>query len=61
MTKAALEMLARALDVELSEYGITVNILAPDATLQGCSDSTLITDRVRGIWSADGAVVSRWL
>ena len=33
MTKAALEMLAKTLVVELSEYKITVNALAPGATL----------------------------
>ncbi len=33
MTKAALEMLARNLVVELSPYGITVNCIAPGATV----------------------------
>ncbi len=33
MTKAALEMLAKTLVIELSEYKITVNALAPGATL----------------------------
>ncbi|PSR54591.1 short-chain dehydrogenase [Adhaeribacter arboris] len=33
MTKAALEMLAKNLVVELSAYGITVNAVAPGATL----------------------------
>lgn len=33
MTKAALEMLARALVLELSAYGITINCLAPGATV----------------------------
>jgi NAD(P)-dependent dehydrogenase (short-subunit alcohol dehydrogenase family) len=33
MTKAALEMLAKSLVVELSEYQITVNSIAPGATL----------------------------
>lgn len=33
MTKAALEMLAKTLVVELSEYKITVNALAPGATM----------------------------
>ena len=32
MSKAALEMLAKGLVVELSEYGITVNAIAPGAT-----------------------------
>ncbi|GAC1588232.1 MAG: hypothetical protein NVS3B25_04730 [Hymenobacter sp.] len=33
MSKAALEMLAKSLVVELSEYRITVNTVAPGATL----------------------------
>ena len=33
MTKAALEMLAKSLVIELSEYGSTVNAIAPGATL----------------------------
>lgn len=33
MTKAAIEMLAKNLVVELSSYGITVNAIAPGATL----------------------------
>ncbi len=33
MTKAALEMLARNLVVELSPYGITINAVAPGATI----------------------------
>ena len=33
MTKAALEMLARQLTVELSRYGITINAVAPGATI----------------------------
>lgn len=33
MSKAAIEMLARSLVVELSPYGITVNAVAPGATL----------------------------
>ncbi|MDQ6815225.1 MAG: SDR family oxidoreductase [Bacteroidota bacterium] len=32
MTKAGLEMLAKGLVIELSEYGITVNTIAPGAT-----------------------------
>ena len=33
MTKAALEMLAKSLVVELSPYGITINAVAPGATM----------------------------
>lgn len=33
MTKAALEMLARNLVIEISEYGINVNAIAPGATI----------------------------
>ncbi|MDK3158202.1 SDR family oxidoreductase [Anaerolineae bacterium CFX9] len=33
MTKAALQMLARSLALELGEYGITVNTITPGATL----------------------------
>lgn len=33
MTKAALEMLSKNLVIELSQYGITVNCIAPGATL----------------------------
>lgn len=33
MTKAALEMLAKSLVVELSPYGITINAIAPGATM----------------------------
>ena len=33
MTKAALEMMARNLVVELSQYGITINAVAPGATV----------------------------
>jgi NAD(P)-dependent dehydrogenase (short-subunit alcohol dehydrogenase family) len=33
MSKAALEMLARSLVIELSSYRITVNAIAPGATL----------------------------
>ncbi len=35
MTKAALEMLAKNLVIELSPHGITVNAIAPGATLTG--------------------------
>lgn len=33
MTKAALEMLAKSLSIELAEHKITVNAIAPGATL----------------------------
>lgn len=33
MTKAALEMLAKGLVIELSEFGITINAIAPGATM----------------------------
>ena len=33
MSKAALEMLARSLVIDLSPYGITVNTVAPGATM----------------------------
>ena len=33
MTKAGLEMLARSLVIDLSPYGITINAVAPGATL----------------------------
>lgn len=39
MTKAALEMLAKNLVVEISQYGITVNTVAPGATLTERTES----------------------
>ena len=48
MTKAALEMLAKHLVVELSEYGITVNTVAPGATL---TERTLNDPEYTDTWS----------
>jgi 3-oxoacyl-[acyl-carrier protein] reductase len=49
MTKAALETLARALVIELSEHRITVNALAPGATL---TERTTSESSYERIWSA---------
>jgi 3-oxoacyl-[acyl-carrier protein] reductase len=48
MTKAALEMLAKNLVVELSPYGITVNTVAPGATL---TERTLEDAEYKNTWS----------
>lgn len=48
MSKAALEMLAKNLVIELSEYGITVNTIAPGATL---TERTLDDPEYAAIWS----------
>jgi NAD(P)-dependent dehydrogenase (short-subunit alcohol dehydrogenase family) len=48
MTKAALEMLAKNLVVELSPYGITVNTVAPGATL---TERTLEDSEYKNTWS----------
>lgn len=48
MTKAALEMLAKNLVIELSEYGITVNAIAPGATL---TERTLDDPAYESTWS----------
>lgn len=48
MTKAALEMLAKNLVIELSEYGITVNAIAPGATL---TERTLDDPDYQKTWS----------
>lgn len=49
MTKAALEMLARNLVVELSPHRITVNAVAPGATL---TERTMGYEDYRNVWSA---------
>lgn len=48
MTKAAIEMLARNLVVELSEYSINVNTVAPGATL---TERTLEDAEYKATWS----------
>jgi len=48
MTKAALEMLAKNLVIELSAYGITVNAVAPGATL---NERTLLDPEYNETWS----------
>lgn len=48
MTKAALEMLAKNLVIELSEHGITVNTVAPGATL---TERTLDDPGYEKVWS----------
>jgi NAD(P)-dependent dehydrogenase (short-subunit alcohol dehydrogenase family) len=48
MTKAALEMLAKNLVIELSGYGINVNTVAPGATL---TERTLEDANYTAIWS----------
>lgn len=48
MSKAALEMLARNLVIELSQYGITVNCIAPGAT---ATERTLSDPDYEKIWS----------
>lgn len=49
MTKAALEMLAKNLVVELSPHGININALAPGATL---TERTLGYDDYEKVWSS---------
>ncbi|EON75277.1 3-oxoacyl-[acyl-carrier protein] reductase [Lunatimonas lonarensis] len=49
MTKAALEMLAKGLVVEVSEFGINVNAVAPGATV---TERTLEQEDFVGIWSS---------
>ena len=48
MSKAALEMLAKTLVVELSPYGITVNAVAPGATI---TERTLSDPSYEKTWS----------
>ena len=48
MTKAAIEMLAKNLVIELSGYGINVNTIAPGATL---TERTLEDANYKAIWS----------
>lgn len=48
MSKAALEMLARNLVIELSQYGITVNCIAPGAT---ATERTLSDPDYGKIWA----------
>jgi 3-oxoacyl-[acyl-carrier protein] reductase len=48
MTKAALEMLAKTLVIELSQYHITVNAIAPGATL---TERTLDDPNYESVWS----------
>jgi NAD(P)-dependent dehydrogenase (short-subunit alcohol dehydrogenase family) len=48
MTKAALEMLAKNLVIELSQYRITVNTIAPGATL---TERTLGDPDYEAVWS----------
>jgi NAD(P)-dependent dehydrogenase (short-subunit alcohol dehydrogenase family) len=48
MTKAAIEMLARNLVIELSGDGINVNAIAPGATL---TERTLEDSSYENIWS----------
>jgi len=48
MTKAALEMLAKNLVIELSQYNINVNTIAPGATL---TERTLDDPEYERVWS----------
>ena len=48
MSKAALEMLAKSLVVELSDYGINVNAIAPGAT---ATERTLEDENYEATWS----------
>jgi NAD(P)-dependent dehydrogenase (short-subunit alcohol dehydrogenase family) len=48
MTKAALEMLAKSLVIELSRHQITVNTIAPGATL---TERTMEDAEYKNTWS----------
>lgn len=48
MSKAAIEMLARNLVIELSEYKININTIAPGATL---TERTKMDDNYNSVWS----------
>ncbi|RZM18957.1 MAG: SDR family oxidoreductase [Pedobacter sp.] len=48
MTKAGLQMLAKNLVIELSEYGITVNTVAPGATL---TERTMEDEAYKNTWA----------
>ena len=48
MTKAGLQMLAKNLVIELSEYGITVNTVAPGATL---TERTMEDEGYKSTWA----------
>ena len=47
MTKAALEMLAKSLSIELAEHNITVNAIAPGATL---TERTQSDENYKAMW-----------
>lgn len=47
MSKAALEMLARNLVIELSQYGININSIAPGATL---TERTMADKNYEAVW-----------
>ena len=49
MTKSALQMMARSLVVELGAFGVTINALAPGATLT--ERTKLEQDDYAGVWS----------
>ncbi|MGH2564882.1 MAG: SDR family oxidoreductase, partial [Ginsengibacter sp.] len=48
MTKAGLEMLAKSLVVELSQYGININAIAPGATI---TERTIADKKYEKTWS----------
>ena len=58
MTKAAIRMLAKSLSQELGEYGITVNVVAPGATLnERTTEDELYADGWRSV--APGGTVGQ--